>query len=188
MKIIALNPTLWRTCKMLAGVKRIQLLRQLDRLPGQSVVELGRAVGIKRSDASQELRRIQSRGILKSRRLGTPLIYRMEPDPQVATAAPLLKAIQSAFSSQPAERDAEMCRLAEGLAHERRIALARILQKQPRSFSELHGLLHIPMTSLAWHLRELIRSGFVVHASGSYHFNTPSHPLARVLARLIAGS
>ena len=77
-----LNPTLWRTCKMLAGQTRIRLLRQLHRQPGPCVADLGKAVGIKRSDASQELRRIQSRGLLKSMRQGIPLVYRMEPDPK----------------------------------------------------------------------------------------------------------
>lgn len=42
-----LNPTLWRTCRMLAGTTRIRLLRELHTHPGQSVSELARAVGIK---------------------------------------------------------------------------------------------------------------------------------------------
>ncbi len=180
-----LNPTLWRTCKMLAGVKRIQLLRQLHSQPGRSVVELGRAVGIQRSDASQELRRIQSRGLLKSRRIGTPLIYRMEPDPQVASAAPLLKAIQSALATLSAERDADMCTLAMGLAHERRIAIARALREKPRALIELHERLHIPLASLSGHMRALVHSGFATSAKGVFRFTTPPHPLARALSRLL---
>ena len=32
-----LNPTLWRTCRMLAGANRIRLLRAIFAQPGQSV-------------------------------------------------------------------------------------------------------------------------------------------------------
>ncbi len=64
-----LNPTLWRTCRMLTGTNRVRLLRELHDHPGQSVSQLAAALGIGPSDASQELRRIQSRGLLKSERV-----------------------------------------------------------------------------------------------------------------------
>ena len=54
-----LNPTLWRTCKMLAGRTRIRMLRQLLEHPGECVSALGKRVAIKESAASQELRRIR---------------------------------------------------------------------------------------------------------------------------------
>ena len=181
-----LNPTLWRTCKMLAGTKRVQLLRQLQEQPGRSVSDLGKAVGVKRSDVSQELRRIQSRGLLKSRRQGVPLVYRLEADPQVSSAAPLLKAIQSALASRPPERDLDICAIANGLANERRIAIVRALMVSPRTRSELQTNLNVSAPACAKHLRILLNSGFAEEQNQLIHFRVPAHPLARALAKLIA--
>ncbi len=183
-----LHPTLWRTCKMLAGEKRIELLRQLYDQPGQSVKELGIAVGIKRSAASQELRRIQSRGLLASHRQGIPLIYRMEPDPQVSSALPLLSALRTALGTASPRWDSKICRIAKGLANERRIAIARALIAQPDTIGNLQRRLSLSRSALVQHLSILRQSGFSCSHSGRYCFSTPAHPVARALARLLQNS
>ena len=170
---------------MLAGVKRIQLLRQLHERPGQSVKALGEAVRVKRSDASQELRRIQSRGLLRSQRHGIPLLYRMEADPQVPSASPLLKALRSALTDYPPPRDADISRIAKGLSNERRIAIARALFAHPRAPGDLQRQLGLSRSALAQHLRILRESGFASRDAGRHRFTTPQHPVARVLARLL---
>ena len=181
-----LNPTLWRTCKMLAGSKRVQMLRQLRECPGRSVTEIGVSVGVKRSDASQELRRIQSRGLLKSKRQGIPLVYRMEADPQVPSAAPLLKAIQTALASRLPEQDAEMCAIAKGLANERRVGIARILRDSPQTPLDLQMRLNLSAPALAKHIRSLVNSGFAEKRKTLIHFKVPQHPLARALAKQLS--
>ena len=181
----SLNPTLWRTCKMLAGSKRIQLLRQLHEHPGKSVTALGEAVGIKRSAASQELRRIQSRGLLKSKRHGVPLVYHMESDPQVPSAAPLLKAIRVALKSYPTSRDLEMCTLAANLANDRRISIVRALLVSPLASADLQLRLGISADSLAQHLRTLIQNGFVKRNGNLVCLEVPKHPLAQALIKLV---
>ncbi|MDD2239123.1 MAG: hypothetical protein PHO14_08270 [Kiritimatiellae bacterium] len=180
-----LNPTLWRTCKMLAGTTRIHLLRALHDHPGKCVTELGRVVDIGESAASQDLRRIQSRGLLQAERHGVRLIYRMAADPQVASAAPLLKAIQSALATFPPKRDVEMAAIATGLAHERRIRMVRHLLEEPLPLSELHLAVGIPTHPFRVHLRTLQASGFVQTIHQKIHLAVPPHPLARALIRLI---
>lgn len=180
-----LNPTLWRTCRMLAGTTRIHLLRALHDHPGECVTELGRIVGIGESAASQDLRRIQSRGLLQAERHGVRLIYRMAADPQVASAAPLLKAIQSALAMFPPERDADMATIATGLAHERRIRLVRHLLKGPLQISELHLAVCIPAHPFNVHLRTLQAGGFVKRINRKIQLAVPPHPLAKVLIQLI---
>ena len=170
---------------MLAGTKRIQLLRELFERPGQCVKDLGAAVGVKRSDASQELRRIQSRGLLKAQRQGLPLIYRLEPDPQVVSAAPLLKGIQTALHSYPPKQDVEIVRIARGLANERRLAIAKALLAQSRTSGELQQSLTLSRSALSQHLQILVQSGFVVKQRMQYHFKSPAHPMGRVLVRLL---
>ena len=99
-----LNPTLWRTCKMLAGPTRIRLLRQLLATPDEGVSALGRHVGIREATASQELRRIQSRGLLQSNRRGPLLVYRMAADPQVSRPRRFLKLSRPPCANAPRNR------------------------------------------------------------------------------------
>ena len=180
-----LNPTLWRTCKMLAGVTRIRLLRQLHLDANRCVSALGQSVGVRQPAASQELRRIQSRGLLQSVRRGPTVQYRLAADPQVSAAAPLLKAIQAALAGLPPEKDGLMCAIAAGLAHERRIQIARVLMKGPASHAELQQLLHITLRPFWLHLRKLMAAGFVVSGDGQLQWTVPDHPLGRALAKLL---
>jgi predicted transcriptional regulator len=170
---------------MLAGQKRIQLLRRLYKDAGQSVTQLGEAVGIKRSDASQELRRIQSRGLLSSKRQGVRLIYSMKPDPQVPSAAPVLHAIQSALKAYPPERDLEMCRIASNLANERRIRIVRELLDAPLTRKQIQMRIEIPEVSLAKHLRVLEHNGFIRQTEDPIRLAVPRHPLAKTLIKLV---
>ena len=181
----SLNPTLWRTCKMLTGKTRLKLLRQLQNHPGLHVSALGNSVHIGHAAASQELRRIQSRGFLQTKRRGVYLIYRMVAYPQVSSASPLLEAIQTALSLLPPERDEEMALIAAGLSHERRIRIVRALLKAPRSASDVQFALHIPDHSFREHLRVLLASGFVAKSGHLVRFQVPDHPLAQALAKLI---
>lgn len=180
-----LNPTLWRTCRMLSGKTRLKLLRNLHDHPGQNIADLAAAVGISRSYASQEMRRIQSRGFLKATHRGASLIYLPGADPQVATAAPLLQAVQAALDSGPARRDGEMAVLAAGLAHERRMALARALLEAPRTSGELWAAQPMSACSFQLHLRTLIAGGFAVRTKRGLEFRTPPHPLGKALAELL---
>jgi DNA-binding transcriptional ArsR family regulator len=170
---------------MLAGHTRIKLLRELTIHPGEGVSALGGRVGIRHAAASQELRRIQSRGLLQSERQGTLQVYRLAADPQVSSAAPLLKAIRSAFDQFPPERDMDMCAIAAGLAHERRIRIFRFLLGGPCALRDLPFAVHIPAHPLQVHLRTLQAGGFVVRVDNQVSATVPNHPLAKALAKLV---
>lgn len=180
-----LNPTLWRTCRVLAGQTRVKLLRQLHDRPGQSVSDLAKTVGIGVSDASQELRRLQSRGLLQAERNGARLIYRLGADPQVPSAAPLLSALKSTLTRTPPECDRDIIPIATGLAHFRRITIAKALLAAPQMEVDLRGATRIPAASLNGHVRALITSGFVRRFRGLLQFYVPAHPLARTLVKLL---
>ena len=181
----SLNPTLWRTCRMLAGITRMKLFRELYTNPGLSVSALGHLAGIRQPAASQELRRIQSRGLLRAERRGRILCYYMAADPQVSSASSLLKAIQVAFSGLPPENDRLMCNIAAGLSHERRIQMVRALMPGPSLPVELQHTLHIPPRPFQLHLQKLLTSGFVVRTNEHLHWTVPNHPLAAALAKLL---
>ena len=180
-----LNPTLWRTCRVLAGATRIHLLRHLHAHPGQNLTSLAAALGISLPYASQEMRRIQSRGLLQATHRGASLVYRLRPDPQVATAAPLLKAVQTALDHLSPQRDGEISVIATGLAHERRIAMARLLLLSPQSNRQMLTAIPLAPRSHYLHLRSLITGGFVESSNNRLVFRTPPHPLGRALVRLL---
>lgn len=180
-----LNPTLWRTCRMLSGATRIRLLRGLHGRPGQNVSELAREVGIGLSDASQELRRIQSRGLLQAERKGVALIYRMAADPQVASASPLLKALCTSLSAKGPGQDETIRAIAQGLGHPARIAMLQSLMGSPKSAFALHQELHTNFANAQRHLRTLVESGLVRRDGRILHFVPPVHPLAKTLIKLL---
>ena len=170
---------------MLAGPTRIRLLRQLHDHPGQNIAALAGALGICRPYASQEMRRIQSRGLLKRMQRGASMIYLLRADPQVSSAAPLLKAVQRALDTLPPWRDREMLTLAAGLAHERRIAMAQSLMRSPKTPPQLRAEIPMARCSYHLHLRTLTASGFATISKNVLTFRVPAHPLAKALARLL---
>lgn len=178
-----LNPTLWRTCRMLSGPARVRLLRCLHERPGRNVSELAQAVGIGLSDASQELRRIQSRGLLQAERRGAALVYRLGADPQVVSAAPLLKALRAALSSH--EPDDQFLAVAAGLGHPKRIAMLQSIIDSPKSVYALHRELRTNYANALRHAQTLLDSGLVRREGRTLRCVPPVHPLAKALVKLL---
>ena len=181
-----MNPTLWRTCRMLAGATRVKLLRQLHARPGRSVTKLAQATGIGVSDASQELRRIQSRGLLQVERRGANVLYRFGADPQVSSAAPLLQALRTVLRVYPEERDPEIARIAQGLAHPRRIAIVKALLQAPQKVQNMPAALAMAPSSTRPHVDTLLRSGLAKRTGEWLLLDPVNHPVAKVLIQLLA--
>lgn len=180
-----LNPTLWRTCRMLSGTTRIRLLRCLEEKPGQNVTELAQAVGVGLSAASQELRRIQSRGLLRAGHRHAALIYRFKADPQVPSAAPILKALRRALADGRPEEDQRMQAIARGLAHPKRIALVKSIRESSKTAYALHQELRLHIRTIDRHLRTLLDSGLIRRDNRKFHLVRPTHPLAKALLKLL---
>ncbi len=180
-----LNPTLWRTCRMLSGRTRIRLLRALHDHPGRNVTEYARELDIGCSDASQELRRIQSRGLLQTVHRGASVIYRFGPDPQVGSAHPLLKALESTLSSDSPEEDSTIAIIAAGLAHPKRIAIFKSLKQSPKSAFALQKEIRTSYGNLQRHLCTLIDSGLVTRQDRMLRHAVPAHRLAKALVKLL---
>lgn len=158
-----LSPTLWRTCRILAGRTRFSLLRRIFSEAGASVSQFAKAEGISVSRASQELRRLQSRGIIGVRRLGRRVEYVPEADPLVTTGAPLLEALRETCMRFPASEDERFCRLADGLGHEKRMVILGHLRWGPMSATRLTSLMGCSETLLFHHLHILLRDGWIAN-------------------------
>jgi DNA-binding transcriptional ArsR family regulator len=179
-----LNPTLWRTCRALTGRTRLGLLRQVLEQPGLNVSQLAERLKTGISDASQELRRLQSRGLLRRSCRGASVVYLPLPDPQVPSAAPLLKALQAAWNGTCGGYE-EIALLAKGLACERRVSVVRALSQGPKIAAELSDLVRTGPDSLKKHLRILRETGWVVKAGKSFVLRPASHPVQTALLNLL---
>ena len=179
-----LNPTLWRTCRVLSGENRLRLLRSVVEQPGQNVSQLAERMLIGVSNASQELRRLQSRGLLKRSCHGRSVIYLPIPDPQVSSARPLLKALQAVWADRHADVK-DVARIATGLGCERRIILVRSLSQQPRNATQLAETARTDPDNLKSHLRLLKASGWIAKERKLFVLRPASHPVMAALLELL---
>ena len=182
-----LNPTLWRTCRVLAGGTRVRLLGLVMTSPGLTVTEMAGRLRIGVSRASQELRRLNSRGLLAATRVGSEVRYRLSPDPQVADAEALTAAIRARLRVPGAAPDAAFLRIASCFTHPRRLAITRELLKGPRAVAVLRRGTGIPLRALKRHLVLLRARGVVGRDDGVYRLRPVRHPLFRaIVGRLLA--
>ena len=180
-----LHPTLWRTCRVLAGPVRLRLLKEIIIVPDRSVTRLADAIGIKVSRASQELRRLNSRGLAQALRSGPEVRYNPNTDPQVPVAQPLLKALSRGLRRSSDAGIEECRRIARAFSHPRRIAIGRELLRGPRTLAGLAFALKMQSRTVSRHLRIMARHGMVRHQESLFLFTPGSHPLARCMVRLI---
>lgn len=180
-----LHPTLWRTCRVLAGPTRLVLFRLIVDQPGQSVSELAERMDLSRPRASQELRRLQSRGLVRADRTGRFVFYHPAPDRLVSTAPPLLEAMQEAFRRFPPTADAQTIRIAVAGSHSRRLAMLRLLLVGPWKSSLLRDTLGMAPDAFHRHLALLQAGGLVLRQGRILEVTTPDHPLAIALFEIL---
>ncbi len=183
---MGLNPTLWRTCRVLAGPTRLKLLRQILLVPDQGVTRLAETVEISESRASQELRRLQSRGLVQAVRCGRGVRYRPIPDPQVASAKPLLLAMRTALAPSTEEADLEIIGIARAFSHTSRLHLVQVLLSGPCSAEALQKLIGASRRSTCRHLAILEEGSVVCQAGGIWDVAPNPHPLVMCMTGLMA--
>ena len=185
--MLTLNPTLEHTCRMLASVPRLRLLRLVCAHPGLAVFELARQAGVHVSGASQDLHRLHSCGLLQR---VTPtgerrVTYLPKAAPSIPNAAPILKAIQATFRKHPPARDPETAAIAAALAHPRRIAILTELLNGPRNIHALQAALQCPLRTLYHHLNIIQDGKMLERARLMYRVANNPHPLAKCLLGLL---
>jgi DNA-binding transcriptional ArsR family regulator len=180
-----LHPTLWRTCRILAGKTRLELLRAVINSPDLPVADHARNLNISPPRTSQELRRLQSRGLIQARRRRMTVRYRPEADPLVATAAPLLQALQETFRRFPATADGQAILIATAFAHARRLVLVRLLLLGPATAQALEELSGMARDATNRHLLKLNAAGIISRTGRQIQLLDPSHPLAQCLLDIL---
>lgn len=180
---MALTPTLWRTSRVLAGPTRLDLLRRILAGADPRVTDLAAVAGLSEPRASQELRRLQARGLVQAVRTGRYVTYRPVPDPKVPSAKPLLAAAKAALAARPEE---ETIRAAQAFGHDRRLKIVRELARGARRATDLSASSGIPAIALFRHLRMLEQGGVVRRAKNGWELAPNPNPLVKALKRLLA--
>jgi DNA-binding transcriptional ArsR family regulator len=177
------QPTLWRTCRVLANRKRLQILALLIRQPGQTVSSVARQMGLSLPAASQYLRALEARGLLTGRQVSLRVEYRPAGATTEGIAGKILPALRLAFHprTQPIET---LFKLATAFTHPRRIEVYRAVKNGADSFVRVQAATHISARALSRHLAKLEARGFVESETEVYTVTNQTHLLGRVLARL----
>lgn len=178
------QPTLWRTCRVLANRTRLAILGLLVKESSQTVSAVALSLQLSLPVASQYLRALEARGLLVSRRVGRRVEYRLNVAAS-ASAHPLVGPLRSAFqrTTSPIEM---IFKLATGFTHPRRIEILRVLTAETRTLAEVQTDTRISVAALQRHLRKLEARGFVVCRKGIYSVTDPPNAFGQALARLAA--
>lgn len=180
-----LQPSLWRTCRVLANRTRLRLLDLLLKEPGLTVSAAAQRLDLTLPVASQSLRALEARGLLMARRSGRWVRYQPPVEDAAGPAALLMSALRLAFQRE-ARPDEKIFKLATAFTHPRRIEVFRLLKEQARDFRQLKTTTRLSGWALRRHLRKLEARGFVAHRQSHYVAAQAKGAVERTLARLAA--
>ena len=163
------------------------MLRYLIEHPDKPVSAVARNLKVPRPVASQYLRALNARGLLRARREGRWVYYRASPDESVGEAKPLLHALERTFA-QKSDSVSAIFRLVTAFTHPRRQEIFLALPSRGIAFDELISKTGISPDALRRHLKKLVDRGFVAAEDDVYRRTVVEGDLARTLARLACSS
>lgn len=181
-----LNPTLWRTCRVLANRSRLRMLQLLFAKPNLTVSDVASQTRVAPTVASLYLRSLNARGLILASRQGRWVCYRPKANRSVPGSTALLAALESALSGKGITIE-KVFRQVTAFTHPRRLQLIQALAVGPASRTALMRVTHISRPALVRHLAKLRIRGYVVHRDGAYHIQCPQCRLAGVLLMLAGG-
>ena len=183
---LSLQPTLWRTCRVLANRTRLQIFGLLLRQPNQTVSAVAQHLKLSLPVASQHLRALEARSLLTARRVGGRVNYRISAAPSGAAAPELIEALRGAFQRDPDPVET-LFKLATAFTQPRRIEIFRALTSGAQAAGQLKAVTGMPARALARHLRKLEMRGLVVCRLGKYSVTERPEGFGRAPVRLAAG-
>ena len=187
METSDLTPSIWRTCRVLANAKRLQLLTAIARQGPLVVSQAACVAGVSEVVATTGLRALQARGLLTSTRDSRWVRYAALPDPLVSHAEALLSITTNAIAQD--ETPARLIQAFTAFTHPRRIRLVQVLATAPLSIDQLTTRCEISSPALRRHLAKLARRGVVVvDSKHRWQLTVPATPLLRDLVLIILGA
>ena len=180
---LTLQPTLWRTCRVVPNRSRLALFGLLVEQPDQPVSTLAKQLCLPLSVASEYLRAMEARGLLTVRRTGRWVKYRPAPAEQRSPVSVLVSALRVIFQKESAPIKT-IFHLATAFTHPRRILIFQKLQTGARTLEQLQIATQIPLVALPRHLRKLEARGFIAQQRRLYVLVRHDNGFGRELARL----
>jgi DNA-binding MarR family transcriptional regulator len=162
------------------------MLRALLTQSPQTVSDIAAAMAVSVAVSSDYLRLLQSRGLIRSERIGRQVLYTDAPDPAVPDAATLLDALRTTLTVRKEPLPGVLQTLT-AFTHPRRILIVRALDRQPVQTSVLGRTTGISSQALSRHLSKLERRGVIEHERGRVCLCGGGSPLMRCLLRLARG-
>ena len=182
-----LYPSVWRTFRVLANPVRLRALQLLHRQAPLAVSVVSRKQRLSASQATQVLRALQARGLLRARRRGAWVLYAPDANPSIAYAPALAAAMRAALSAAGSDLRPVVADMT-AFTHERRIGIVRALAGGADTRARLRAACRICPQALGRHLDKLFRRGVVAaDAEGRLHLPPPRTPLAAALLTLALG-
>ncbi len=178
-----LRPTLWRTCRVIACETRLKLLWVLFDEEELCVADLARRTGMGAAQASVQLRALNARGLIKSRRVKMRVLYSPEANEAVDDAVKLLEGLRQAHARHMAFKT--VIRQATAFTHYRRLELVRILREEAKDWEGLVHSTGMPTSSLFLHLGKLTARGFVVKSGEKYKLARPANLFGQMLLQIV---
>lgn len=170
-----LNPTLWRTCRVLANSRRLQMLRLIHENHELCVADIAMRTNTSPPNTSIQLRNLHARGLLCAQRKRNRLFYTLEANENIPFAAPLVSALAAMFDQNKSNQS--IVHVCTGFTHPRRIEIVQYLERQPMSFKPLLDKTGISPAALNRHLNKLIRRHIVQKKGKHFHLKTNNNPL-----------
>ncbi len=180
------QPTLWRTCRVLANQTRLKMFDMLGQDPGLSVSAVAQRLKLPLPLCSLYLRALEARGLLTVQRMGRRVQYRQRIAPEADPAHGLITALRIRSQLNP-HSDQRLFKLVTAFTHPRRIEVFRALKQEAKSLSQIQAATRISARALVRHLTKLETRGFVECHAGMYTAKYPQDAVGRELARLAAG-
>ncbi|HEX5218363.1 MAG TPA: helix-turn-helix domain-containing protein [Verrucomicrobiae bacterium] len=179
------QPTLWRTCRVLANESRLRLFAQLVRNQPQSVSELSRQCSLPLPVASQSLRALEARGLLRVNRVRRRVEYHIPTRSEAGALASLVAALQAALRVEPLPIEL-ILKLATAFTHPARIQIHRLLLAGPKTELQIRAAVRLSLVALWRHLRKLTKRGFVRYDDARRIYVSCNHPdrIGRALSAL----
>ncbi|SRR6266545_3114332 len=161
-----LQPTLWRTCRVLANRTRLRIFGLLVQHSPQTVSALAGRLQLSVPVACQSLRALEARGLLTARRTGRLVHYRLSTT-TAGTVHELVAPLRAAFQRGPSSVNT-LFRLATAFTHPRRIDIFRTLQTGAGTLRQIQAATHpCPVTWGNW------RCGASWHVEGGFTRRRP---------------
>jgi hypothetical protein len=177
-----LNPTLWRTCRMLANARRLGIIHQLIGKDPQTLTQLATACKMSVSACSQYTRQITARGLCREIRNGRFAYFDLYADLSIPYAASLLIAVIASLKHAKRNYKEQIADLT-AYTHVSRIRIMRyVVQHGVSETCEMKSALHISKPALFRHINKLIRRNRLQAVkTGGYQLVQPETVLAREL-------